>query len=178
MNFSPTKLGATVNHVSESKSCSFCKLLLGSEAVHCFSCFSIGPKHCFSECLGSSHYFCTASQCFKMLTQSRITSVARRGQKRQAEKMLSDTAKYLPITSIGDNASVSIPKVDRGKLGEKRVLGVIIEKSGIYFTIGAKGGILNSKCTRGEFNFGMDLASFNNRISQRMNAQCIPFLDH
>ena len=69
MNFSPTKLGATVNHISESKSCSICKSSLGSEAVHCFSCFSIGHKHYFSEDLGSSHYFCTASQCSRILTQ-------------------------------------------------------------------------------------------------------------
>ena len=151
MNFSPTKLGATVNYISESKSCSICKLSLGSEAVHCFSCFSIGHKHCFSEDLGSSHYFCTASQCSRILTQNRISSVARSGQKRQAEKMLSDTAKYLPIVSVGDNVRVSIPKVDRGKLGEKHILGVIIEKSGIYFTIGTKGGIINRKYTRGEF---------------------------
>ena len=38
-----------------------------------------------------------------------------------------------------------------GKLGEKRVLGVIIEKGGIYFTIGTKGGIFNRKYNRGEF---------------------------
>ena len=86
-----------------------------------------------------------------MLTQNRISSVARRGQKRQAEKMLSDTAKYLPIDSIGDNVRFSIPKVDRGKLGDKHILGVITGKSGIFFTIGTKDGMINRKYTRGEF---------------------------
>ena len=80
-----------------------------------------------------------------MLSQSKIWSVARRGQKRQAEKMLSDTAKHLPLVSIGDNVRVTIPKVDRGKLGDKHILGVITEKSGISFTIGTKDGILNRK---------------------------------
>ena len=123
MNFSPTKLGAKVDHISEGISCSICKFSMGSEFVSCHSCFSVGHKHCFSEDLGTSHYYCIRSQCTRMLNQSKIWSVARRGQKRQAEKMLSDTAKHLPLVSIGDNVRVTIPKVDRGKLGDKHILG-------------------------------------------------------
>ena len=189
MNFSPTKLGATVNHLSESKSCSICNLSVGSETVSCFSCFTIGHKHCFSEDLESSHYFCTAPQCSRMLTQNRISSVARRGQKRKAEKMLSDTAKYLPVVSIGDNVRVSIPKVDRGKLGDKHILGVIAGKSGIFFTIGTKDGMINRKYTRGEFElwngssflqvsdipkneYSMRTISRSVTLGRRMSCQC------
>ena len=85
------------------------------------------------------------------LSGKNFQKLAQRGQKRQAEKMLSDTAKYLPAVTIGDNVRVSIPKVDRGKLGDKHLLGVITDISGIYYTIGTKEGVLNRKYTRGEF---------------------------
>ena len=133
MNFSPTKLGAKVDHISGGISCSICKFSMGSEFASCHSCFSVGHKHCFSEDLGTSHYYCIRSQCTRMLNQSKIWSVARRGQKRQAKKMLSDITKHFPLVSIGDNLRVTIPKVDRRKLGDKHILGVITEKSGISF---------------------------------------------
>ena len=95
-----------------------------------------------------------------MLNQKKRWSVARRGQKRQAEKMLSDTAKHLPLVLIGDNVRVTIPKVDRGN---KHILGVITEKSGISYTIGTKDGILNRKYTRGEIAILQAHTSANTR---------------
>ena len=116
LKFSPTKLGATVNHIVESKSCPICKFSLGSELVECHSCFSPGHKHCFNEDLETSHYYCIRSQCTRMQNQNQICSVARRGQKRQAEKMLSDTAKTLPLVSIGENVEFQFLKLTGGNL--------------------------------------------------------------
>ena len=43
--------------------------------------------------------------------------------------MLSDTARYLPVVTIGDNVRVSIPRVDRGNLEEdKHILQLRQEK--------------------------------------------------
>ena len=134
-----------------------CNFSIGSDLVKCFSCCSIGHKHCFShdstimeENFGLQ-YYCDKIGCLRLSKQQRICSVAKKGQKRQAEKMLSDTAKYLPSVSIGDNIRVVIPKVDRGKLGDKHILGVVIDISGIYYTIGTSEGIINRKYSRGEF---------------------------
>ena len=151
MNFDLTTLGATMDQISEGMSCSICNFPLGSEFVTCFSCSNVGHKYCFSQDLVTLHHFCVSPYCAKILNQSKICTLAQRGQKRQAEKMLSDTAKYLPAVTIGDNVRVSIPKVDRGKLGDKHLLGVITDISGIYYTIGTKEGVLNRKYTRGEF---------------------------
>ena len=43
--------------------------------------------------------------------------------------MLSDTAKHLPLVSIGDKVRVTIPKVDRGKFGDKPGLGFVQSKT-------------------------------------------------
>ena len=96
-------------------------------------------------------YYCDKISCLRLSKQQRICSVAKKGQKRQAEKMLSDTAKYLPSVSICDNIRVVIPKVDREKLGDKHILGVVIDISGIYYTIGTSEGIINRKYSREEF---------------------------
>ena len=84
--------------------------------------------------------------------------------------MLSDTAKSLPLVSIGENVRVSIPKVDRGKLGNKHILGVITEKNGIYFRIGTRYGILNSKYTRGEFEIWQGSTYLHVSNIPKMNA--------
>ena len=67
-------------------------------------------------------YYCDKIGSLRLSKQQRICSVAKKGQKRQAEKMLSDT-KYLPSVSIDDNIRVVIPKGDRGKLGVKHIWG-------------------------------------------------------
>ena len=79
------------------------------------------------------YYYCERSDCVRILNQNKICTLAQRGQERQAEKILSDTARYLPVATIGDNIRVAIPKVDRGKLGDKHILGVITDQSGIHF---------------------------------------------
>ena len=116
MNFDLTTLGATVEHVTEDKSCSICHFSIGSEFVKCQSCSSVGHKHCFSQDLRSLHYYCERPHCIRILNQNKICTLAQSGQKRQAEKMLSETARYLPVVTIGDNIRVAIPKVDRGRL--------------------------------------------------------------
>ena len=107
MKFSPTKLEATVDYIAEGKSSPIGKFSLGSDFVEYHSCFSPGHKHCFNDDLETSNYYCVRSQCTRMQNQNKICSVVRRGQKRQAEKMLSDTAKSLPLVSIGENEILS-----------------------------------------------------------------------
>ena len=49
MNFDLSSLGATAGQVNEGKSCFVCNFSIGSDFVKCFSCCSIGHKHCFSH---------------------------------------------------------------------------------------------------------------------------------
>ena len=66
--------------------------------------------------------------------------------------MLSDTAKSLSVVKPGDNVKVSIQKEDRGKLGQKHILGVVTSTSGNYYSIGTSQRILDRKYRREEFD--------------------------
>ena len=111
MNFDLRTLGATLDHLSEAKSCSICHFSVGSEFTNCQSCSSVGHKDCFSQDLITSHYYCVKPHRVRIIKQNQICTLAQRGQKRQAEKILFDTSRYLPIVTIGDNIRVPIPKV-------------------------------------------------------------------
>ena len=72
MDFDPTILGATVEHISEDKSCSISHFSVGNEFINCQSCVhpSIGHKLCFSQDLITSHYYCAllhSERCFLIL---------------------------------------------------------------------------------------------------------------
>ena len=66
-------------------------------------------------------YFCSQSHYLNVSNRNKANLMAQRGQKRQADKLLSDTAKSLPEIAIGDNIGVPIPKEDRGKLGQSHI---------------------------------------------------------
>ena len=156
MHFDPANLRATIYHLPLSPSCQVCDFSVGGECIHCDTCNSIGHKSCFnklSPLRGESHlqYFCSQPYCLSTFHRNQTRLTAQRGQKHQADKMLSDTAKSLSVVKPGDNVKVPIPKEDRGKLGQKHILGVVTSTSGNYYSIGTSQGILDRKYTRGEF---------------------------
>lgn len=49
------------------------------------------------------------------------------GQKRAAEKMLNVSNKKLKPLEIGQTLAIEVPKVDRGPLDPKNIIGTIVE---------------------------------------------------
>ena len=66
--------------------------------------------------------------------------VARRGQKRQAEKMLEVSAKRFKALEIGQTVRVPVADVDRAKTDFRNILGVIIEKQDDFYKVGTTQG--------------------------------------
>jgi hypothetical protein len=59
----------------------------------------------------------------------------------------------LKFGEIGDNVSIPIPMVDRGRGDPKNILGVILDcdEQNMY-TIAVKSGVIGSKYTRNQFD--------------------------
>ena len=124
-------------------SCQVCNLSIGEEKLFCDRCSSIGHKHCFSTLSplkGQSrkHTFCKKLQCTGELQRKKTQLAVQRAQKNQADKILLNTALRLPPLSVGNNVSVPIPKVDKGKLGTNHILGVITKVSNNSYCIGTE----------------------------------------
>lgn len=69
---------------------------------------------------------------------------AHKGIKRAAEKMVDATAKRAPLLEIGNSVYLNVPKVDRGPLDTKNVLGKVVDtKNGVYKIGTASGTIKN-----------------------------------
>ena len=135
--------------------CHVCEFSVGEEIIYCHTCNSIGHKDCFKKLSpmreGSDlRYFCFNSHCQHDFLRNETRLIAQRVQKRQADKMLSDTAKRLPAITVGDNVRVPIPVEDRVKLGQKHLLGVVTSIFGSSYTVGTIRGTLDRKYRRGE----------------------------
>ena len=93
--------------------------------------------------------------CQSCLTEKNIVkerNLACNKQEKQANRMLSVTAKHFKPREVGENVSVPIPDVDRGRGEFRNVLGVITEvgNDGMY-NIGTTHGTLKQKYTRSRF---------------------------
>lgn len=72
------------------------------------------------------------------------------GQKRAAEKMLESSKQKLKPLCEGQYVAVEVPKLDRGPLDPKNILGKVVEiKNGVY-QIGTAHGMLNRWFSRDE----------------------------
>ena len=64
----------------------------------------------------------------------RKRSAANDSQKKQADKMLTATARQLAPLEVGSNVAIPIPDVDKGRAEFRNVLGVVksISSEGLY----------------------------------------------
>uniref|UniRef100_A0A914PYL6 Uncharacterized protein n=1 Tax=Panagrolaimus davidi TaxID=227884 RepID=A0A914PYL6_9BILA len=66
--------------------------------------------------------------------------IAKRGQKRQAEKLLESSAKRFKPLEVGQNVRVPVADVDRAKTDARNILGVILDKQDDFYKVGTKHG--------------------------------------
>uniref|UniRef100_A0A914PUR4 Uncharacterized protein n=1 Tax=Panagrolaimus davidi TaxID=227884 RepID=A0A914PUR4_9BILA len=66
--------------------------------------------------------------------------IAKRGQKRQAEKMPESSAKRFIPLEVGQNVRVPVADVDRAKTDARNILGVILDKQDDFYKVGTKPG--------------------------------------
>ncbi|XP_071103366.1 uncharacterized protein [Haliotis cracherodii] len=78
---------------------------------------------------------------------------AREAQEEQAQRMVKRSKRVFGPVSVGDNVTVPIPHVERGRGDPNNIIGVVIECSdNDMFTIAVKGGVLNGKYSRNQFD--------------------------
>ena len=73
-------------------------------------------------------------------------------QQKQAERMLTETAKRFKPSSVGENVLVPVPEVDQGQTDFRNVAGIItnVGSAGTY-SIGTSGGTLEQPYNRSQF---------------------------
>ncbi|KAK4326939.1 hypothetical protein Pmani_002543 [Petrolisthes manimaculis] len=77
----------------------------------------------------------------------------REAQELQAQKMVKRNRRLLTEANVGDNVTVPIPNVDRGRTDPKNLIGVIVERdSQELYKIATKSGVLDGKFSRNQFD--------------------------
>ena len=64
-------------------------------------------------------------------------------QKKRAQQMLTATDKRFGSVNVGTTVRIPIDPVDRGKTDPRNVLGIVMENSNGYYTIGTEHGLNN-----------------------------------
>ena len=78
---------------------------------------------------------------------------ARDAQFQQAERMVKRSRIVFSSVQIGSNVTMPIPSVDRGRADPRNIIGVVTECSdNELYTIAIKGGILDRKYSRNQFD--------------------------
>ncbi|CAG2239923.1 unnamed protein product [Mytilus edulis] len=74
---------------------------------------------------------------------------------KQAEKMVARSNQILRPVQVGDNVTVPIPSVDRGRGDPRNLLCIVLEHDQTIdqFKLGSKDGILNGSYSRNQFTF-------------------------
>ncbi|CAG2242051.1 unnamed protein product [Mytilus edulis] len=74
---------------------------------------------------------------------------------KQAEKMVARSNQILRPVQVGDNVTVPIPSVDRGRGDPRNLLCIVLEhdQTNDQFKLGSKDGILNGSYSRNQFTF-------------------------
>ena len=74
-------------------------------------------------------------------------------QELQAQKMVKRSRRVLVEASIGDNVTIPIPAVDRGRTDPRNLIGVITDKDDKgFYQIAVKNGVLDEKFSRNQFD--------------------------
>ena len=77
---------------------------------------------------------------------------AKRGLEHQAEGMMATSNKKFKDAIVGQNVTIKVPEVDRGRNCPRNVMGVVLENldNGLY-RIGVQNGVLEKLFSRNEF---------------------------
>ncbi|GBP77960.1 hypothetical protein EVAR_83208_1 [Eumeta japonica] len=75
---------------------------------------------------------------------------AHQGMKRAAEKMISHTAKKLPALDIGNRIFLNVPKIDRGPMDDKNMMGKIIDMRNGVYQVGTRFDVIKNWSSRQE----------------------------
>ena len=71
----------------------------------------------------------------------------------QAECMVKRSRRIMDRGNVGNNVTIPIPMVDRGRGDPRNIMGIIIDiDKSDYYTIAVKSGILSGKYTRNQFD--------------------------
>ena len=115
---------------------------------------SICDTHCHDAALCSLHEnsMVICQLCKKKESIDIGRNLARSKQAKQAERMLSATAKRFKPAELGETVMVPLPDVDRGRSDFRNITGVItnVGQDGTY-SIGTKHGILKQPFIRSQF---------------------------
>ena len=132
-----------------SSKCSICDNLHGG-LTKCFICDTF--CHTTSPCSQVENGITTCQLCLKSANMANERNMAVRQQQKQAQKMLSETAKRFKPAELGDNVVVPIPEVDRGRTDFRNLPGVITSVGGDgTYTIGTQQGVLKQSYVRSQF---------------------------
>ena len=88
--------------------------------------------------------------------QNNITSQRKRAceaQLSQAERMVKRSRRIMDRGNVGNNVTIPIPMVDRGRGDPRNIMGIILDiDENNNYTIAVKSGILSGKYTRNQFD--------------------------
>jgi len=127
-----------------------------------------------SDSDGESNHQLSTSQSIQ-----RSRKEAREGILKQAQRMIKRSRLENVPGKVGDNITIPIPLVDRGRGDPRNIVGVIVDRDeNDLYKISVKGGILNGKYSRNQFdlcNYALlttNDVSQDNEISLREAVQC------
>ena len=97
-------------------------------------------------------YYMMCHPCYRAEVIAKERHAANQMQRKQANSMLSATAKKFKAAKDGDNVMIPIPDVDRGRAEFRNIAGVVtrIDDKGSY-AIGTSPGTLKGMFMRAEF---------------------------
>ncbi|KAL3285543.1 hypothetical protein HHI36_000073 [Cryptolaemus montrouzieri] len=133
------------NIESSSSDCHVCSVCgkETSQAHFCSCCLKPVHSICGISC-GEEGY---GSEVLCFLCKNEQANVNERQQahkrvKRAAEKMIDNTAKKIALLEIGNCVLLNVPKIDRGPLDTKNIIGEVVDvKKGVY-KIGTSSGTM------------------------------------
>ncbi|CAG2199865.1 unnamed protein product [Mytilus edulis] len=93
---------------------------------------------------------CVRSECIQRERHASGSNLSK-----QAEKMVARSNQILRPVQVGDNVTVPIPSVDRGRGDPRNLLCIVLEhdQTNDQFKLGSKDGILNGSYSRNQFTF-------------------------
>jgi hypothetical protein len=89
--------------------------------------------------------------CAKKSKIQDIRKAAKDNLKQQAERMKALSNKRFPPAHFGDNVTVKVPDVDRGRGDLRNIVGVIVEVQDDMYRVGNKDGTLKELFSRNQF---------------------------
>ena len=97
---------------------------------------------------------------------------AKRGLEHQAEGMMATSNKKFKDAIVGQNVTIKVPDVDRGRNCPRNVMGVVLESldHGLFYRIGVQNGVLEKLFSRNEFQVPMQGNIYYSVMSSRCSS--------